>query len=212
MQPCIDIKKEQSEIVILDICFGLGFNVLTTLYYLDSLHVSPNVRIVSPEFDKELVSSLDTFIYPKIFDKYRHIIKAITQNGFYKDERITIEVVFGDARDYLSTCKEKFDIVYQDAFSPEENPLLWTQEYFSQISQCIKDDGILSTYSIALKIRLALFENGFELYLFKQEQTRDSTLASKKLSLESKNIILVNMKHKIACNPTIKSLNDSDVC
>ena len=206
--PCIDYKKEQKHIVILDICFGLGFNVLTTLYYLDTLHVTPSIHIISPEFDRELVSSLDTFIYPKEFEAYQHIIDAIAKQGFYKDERIHIEVIFGDARTYLLTCKEKFDIVYQDAFSPEANPLLWSHEYFASISQCIKDNGLLSTYSIALKIRLALYENGFTIYLLKQKYTRDSTLASKSLPL---NANYIDMPHKITCNPHVVSIKDSDI-
>jgi len=208
VQPCIDLKSSQDSIVILDICFGLGFNVLTTLFYLDSLHVKPTLHIISPEFDKALVQSLDTFSYPKEFEPYLHVIASIAKNGFYKDDKTFIEVIFADARKYISTCNKMFDIVYQDAFSPEANHLLWSSEYFSDIAKVIKKEGILSTYSIALKVRLGLYENGFKIYLLKQLHVRDSTLASKSDVVAREP---VDMPHKIRCNAEVKSIKDSDI-
>ena len=76
-----------------------------------------------------------------------------------------IEVFLGDAREYVRNFENRFDIVYQDAFSPSSNPTLWTKEYFSDIKRGIKKDGLLTTYSIALATRLALYENGFLIYI-----------------------------------------------
>ena len=101
--------------------------------------------------------------------------------------------------------KNRFDIVYQDAFSPTVNPSLWTKEYFSDIKKCMKKDGILTTYSMALATRLALYENGFNIYINSGEGFRDSTVAS--LS-ELDEFAHVDMKHKILCNPHVKPLMD----
>ena len=124
----------------------------------------------------------------------------------YDDEKIHIEIFLGDAREYIRNFKENsFDIVYQDAFSPSVNPLLWTKEYFKDIARIIKEDGILTTYSIALATRLALYENDFNLYLNTGEDFRDSTVASlSALGVFKK----VDMEHKIACNPKAQSLKD----
>ncbi|DAB29008.1 MAG TPA: hypothetical protein CFH84_11865 [Sulfurimonas sp. UBA12504] len=69
----------------------------------------------------------------------------------------------------------------------------------------MKRSGVLTTYSIALPSRLALHENGFHIYLNKGEGYRNATIASltKIEGFES-----VNMQHKIACNPDVKSLRD----
>ena len=107
----------------------------------------------------------------------------------------------------METCSERFDIVYQDAFSPASNPLLWTKEYFSDISKLVKDDGILTTYSMALKTRIALYENGFKVYINTGEGYRDATLASKSTLDALKE---VDVRHKMACNPLVYSLRDAE--
>ncbi|MEA3522379.1 MAG: MnmC family methyltransferase [Campylobacterota bacterium] len=202
--PALLHVSDKKEIAILDICFGLGFNTLATLYYLKENNVQKKVTIISPELDGELIASLEEFQYPEVFTPFLHIIQAISGKHEYKDENFHLKVVVGDARQYLLTCKECFDIVYQDAFSPSVNPMLWTKEYFKDISKVIKDDGILTTYSMALKTRLALYENGFNIYLNSGEGYRNATVASKSVL----DFPLVDMQHKIACNPDISALSD----
>ena len=204
--PAIESKKHQDEITILDICFGLGFNTLATIYYAQQNNITSNINIFSPELDADLVKSLTNFSYPKEFDSIRHIIIEVVENGFYKDDRLFVEVFVGDAREYILKFEQNmFDIVYQDAFSPSANPILWTQEYFSDIKKIIKDTGILTSYSMALATRLALYENDFKVYINSGENHRDATLASPSHLEGMKE---VNMLHKIACNPDAKSLRD----
>ncbi len=205
--PAFEHHKDRDEVTILDICFGLGFNTLATLYYMREKSIKKKVRIFSPEFDGDLIASLKDFTYPDIFTPFLPIIEALCTQHVYKDEDLYIELYIGDAREYLRSCDERFDVVYQDAFSPATNPLLWTKEYFSDISRLIKDDGILTTYSMALKTRLALYENGFNIYINSGEGHRDATLASKSVLRE---YVLVDMPHKMACNEDIYSLRDEE--
>ena len=199
---------QKEEISILDICFGLGFNTLATLYYMKKTGIQKRVTIYSPEFDKELIASLQNFNYPDIFHEFHHIIVALSNTGEYKDETLHITLYLGDAREFLLTCKHSFDIVYQDAFSPSSNPILWTKEYFADIARVMKKDAILTTYSIALPVRLALHVNAFEIYLYKPEGCRSSTLASLR---EVSGYEKVDMEHKISCNPLAQPLSDLEI-
>lgn len=200
------IKKECEELHILDICFGLGFNTLATIYYLQKNNITKKIFLYSPELDAKLIQSLEYFTYPKEFEAIKEIITQLTKNKIYESENLYIELFVGDAREYILDFEDNtFDIVYQDAFSPSSNPILWTQEYFKDIARIIKEDGILSTYSISLPTRLALYENNFNLYINSGEGFRDSTLASKTKLEDFKE---VNMEHKISCNPQVKSLRD----
>lgn len=201
--PALKHTQQKDEIVILDICFGLGFNTLATLYALKD---NPKkVTIYSPEFDKELIFSLVDFSYPKDFEIYRDIVTALSKEQKYESDNLNIYIYLGDARTFVRDTKIKFDIVYQDAFSPQNNPFLWTSEYFKDISALMKEDSILTTYSIALPIRIALYENGLNVYLQTGEGFRSSTLASKcKLEDYEK----VDVEHKMSCNPAITSLRD----
>jgi tRNA U34 5-methylaminomethyl-2-thiouridine-forming methyltransferase MnmC len=207
--PAFKLKKDLKEITILDICFGLGFNTLATIWYHQQNRLTSKLHIYSPELDSSLVKSLVNFTYPKEFESLLKIVKELSQNGIYKDEYLHVELFLGDAREYVKKFgAQTFDVVFQDAFSPATNPILWTKEYFMDIKNIIKDDGILSTYSIALPIRVALFESGFKVFLNSGEGFRDATIAS------PSHIYIfdaVNVEHKMKCNPQVTSLKDCDL-
>jgi len=58
---------------------------------------------------------------------------------------------------------------------------------------------------MALKTRLALWENGFNIYINSGDDFRDSTIAS---IAEIDGYKKVDMEHKISCNPEVKPLMD----
>lgn len=193
------------DLYILDICYGLGFNTLATLLYYKEHSPQTKFHIYSPELDEALVASLENFTYPSEFKDFKEIIKSLSRDGIYEDESVYIEIYLGDAREYVGRFEDKFDIVYQDAFSPSSNPFLWTKEYFCDIKKAMKKSGVLTTYSIALKTRIALYENGFKVYLNEGKDFRGATVASLE---EIEEFELVNVAHKMKCNPDIISLRD----
>lgn len=206
VEPAFLVKKDAKEIVILDICFGLGFNTLAALYYREINALDVALRIFSPELDTSLVQSLEGFNYPKEFEPFLHIISKLVKDGIYMDDTTHIELYLGDAREYIKKFAHKsFDVVFHDAFSPSANPSLWTREYFADIKNIIKDDAILTTYSTALAARLALYENGFNIYINIGDGFRNATAASV-CSLDK--FEKVDMEHKIKCNPQVLSLRD----
>jgi tRNA U34 5-methylaminomethyl-2-thiouridine-forming methyltransferase MnmC len=130
VKPALALSKDKTKLTILDICFGLGYNTFSTIHYIKKLQLDTKIHILSPEFDEGLVRSLDTFGFPPEFESIKHIIKAISQDLYYEDEQFKIEILLGDARKSIPNIEEKIDIIYQDAFSPAHNPLLWTTEHF----------------------------------------------------------------------------------
>ena len=204
--PAFKVHQNRDELNILDICYGLGFNTLATLLYAKQNNLTTKLNIYSPELDADLVKSLENFRYPKEFEEFKEIVTQLSQNGVYDNGVWYIEVFLGDAREYIRKfSKAKFDIVYQDAFSPSTNPILWTKEYFSDIKNIIKDDAVLTTYSIALATRLALYQNSFNIYTNSGKEFRVSTVASPNKLSEFKS---VDMKHKISCNRDAQPLRD----
>jgi len=207
VKPSLALKTNKDKLTILDICFGLGYNTFATLYYIKKHKLSTKVHILSPEFDEELVRSLDSFEYPSEFDSIKHIIRDISQNLYYEDEQFKIEVLLGDARESIPKIEEKIDIIYQDAFSPVHNPLLWTKEHFADIRAICHDNTILTTYSTAAAIRLGLYENGFHIFVHRAEMMRFSTVASLKM-LEGMEYI--DMELKKVRNPEARSMRDEE--
>ena len=163
--PAFTFHKDKKELTILDICFGIGYNTFSTIYYVLQNNLDIKLNIYSPELDGKLVNSLDTFDFPKEFENIKHIIKSVAQTGQYKDDKINIEIYIGDARMHIKSLNlDSFDIVYQDAFSSDVNFELWTKEYFDDIYKLCKDDCIMSSYAIATPIRLSMNEAGFYIY------------------------------------------------
>jgi len=207
IEPAFALHQDKDHLRIIDICFGLGFNTLLSLYYRDTYYPDTTLEIYSPELDGELVASLVDFPYPDIFEPYRNIITDIATLGGYEDERTQITVDITDARVAIRELEEEWDICYQDAFSPSVNPALWTREYFADISRLMGDKGIVTTYSTALATRLALVENGFWVYLNRGEGYRNATVASRRVLEDYEK---VDMEHKIRCNPNAQSLSDEN--
>ena len=163
--PTFEFSKNKKELTILDICFGIGYNTFSTIYYVLKNNLDIKLNIYSPELDENLVSSLKHFDFPKEFEDIKHIIKSIAQTKSYENEKIKINIFIGDARKYIKTLEKKsFDIIYQDAFSSDVNYELWTKEYFDDIYKLCKDDCIMSSYAIATPIRLAMNEANFYIY------------------------------------------------
>jgi tRNA U34 5-methylaminomethyl-2-thiouridine-forming methyltransferase MnmC len=205
VKPALKIKKDAKSLVILDICFGLGYNTFATLYYIKQNNLKTKVHILSPEFDEELVRSLNTFTYPPEFSNLKPIIEAISQNFFYEDGQFKVEILLGDARILVPKIKEQIDVIYQDAFSPAHNPLLWTKEFFADMVKNAKNDAILTTYSTAAAIRLGLYENGFYIFIHRAELMRYSTVASMEMI---EGFEYIDMELKKVRNPTAVSLRD----
>jgi tRNA U34 5-methylaminomethyl-2-thiouridine-forming methyltransferase MnmC len=207
VKPSFSFKASQKSLIILDICFGLGYNTFATLDYIKKNNLTTKVHILSPEFDEGLVRSLDTFDFPPEFESIKPIIKAIAQDLFYEDEQFKIEILLGDAREAILNIKEKIDIVYQDAFSPSHNPLLWTYEWFRDVRAICSKDAILTTYSTAAAIRLGLYENGFYIFVHRAEMMRYSTVASLQMLEE---LEYIDMELKKIRNSEARSMKDID--
>jgi tRNA U34 5-methylaminomethyl-2-thiouridine-forming methyltransferase MnmC len=204
--PAFDLLTKKDKIAILDICFGLGYNTLATIHYCKKNNIKTKIEIISPELDLELVKSLKDFSYPKEFDELLFIVEELSEKQYYEDEQFKIKVLIGDARETLKYINKKFDIVYQDAFSPKKNPLLWTKEYFENIKDLSSEDVILTTYSTATPVRMSLYECGFKLYDPESDKVRSGTIAS----LNELNLTPIDMELKKARNPEAKSLMDDE--
>jgi len=205
--PALTYHKDKKELNILDICFGIGYNTLATIYYVLKHQLNIKLNIYSPELDFDLVKSLQNFLYPKEFDNFSNIIKELSLNQKYEDKNIKIEVEILNAREYIKKFPiDFFDIVYQDAFSSEVNYELWTKEYFDDIFQICKEDLVITTYSISSNVRLSLYEAGFYIYEIKLDKKK-STLAFKKN--QNKIGKYIDMELKKQRNKEAKALYDN---
>ncbi|MCM2348783.1 MAG: MnmC family methyltransferase [Bacteriovoracaceae bacterium] len=149
-----------SPLVILEVGFGLGVGFLTTLEKLPS---DRRWHFVSLELDADLLewflkNHQDHYFLKNLQWKDNNILEA--ENDFIK-----LTILQGDARKtlpaYLKNHPLKWHAIYQDAFSPKKNPILWTKEWFSLLKDSSHEDVILSTYSASSSIRKSLHLTGW---------------------------------------------------
>ncbi len=203
VEPAFELTSK-SHLRILDICFGLGFNTLATLYHFSKQKRVKSLEIFSPELDATLLKTLPSFPYPKPLEPFVPVISRLIEHGKYEASNISIELRVMDAREYIKTLSD-IDIVYQDAFSPKKNPSLWTVEYFQDLYTITDENMILTTYSIATPVRMALAEAGFMVYERSVKGVKKITIASKK----SLPLLAIDMKAK-AKRSTSKPLRDRE--
>lgn len=150
-----------SPFIILEVGFGLGVGFLTTLEALkDNLFPW---HFISLEIDRELLN----WFQEK--EKHHPILKNLEWKNDSTLEVISnifrLTILCGDARKTLPQFIEKEELkwhaVYQDAFSPRRNPILWTKEWFEFLKKHSHQDVILSTYSASSSIRKSLCEAGW---------------------------------------------------
>lgn len=65
-----------------------------------------------------------------------------------------------DLLDY--TCRDKFHLIYFDAFAPEAQPQLWTEAVFHKLAGCMHPGGILVTYCSKGIVRRAMQAAGWQ--------------------------------------------------
>lgn len=176
-----DFAIDSAPIKVLDICFGLGYNALFTLAFAKHLNIAVSIHSV----ELHLLENLRDFCYPKILFRYlpvREILDALFLRGAWECGNLYISLHKGDARDYLAHLVRQnyaFDIIYQDAFSPSKNAELWDETHFQNLFTLLKNNGAISTYSSAKKVREICQSVGFQVYNMKWGNLKNGTILCK---------------------------------
>lgn len=217
----LDFKKLESKTLnVLDICFGLGFNTLSLYSVLKECGFSGVVRVDSPEL--EFLENLKEHPYPKELIRAKEMLCALEKKHAFKEGNFNIKLHLGDAREILKGFlkeikqgkREKFNVIFQDPFSPLKNHHLWTYEYFKMLYALSSQSVVITTYSHNSCMLYSAFLAGFYAYKVAQKNVRDSVILTKtqdapKLNLEFvEKVFKIDIEHKIRVNPKLNGLYD----
>ncbi len=75
-------------------------------------------------------------------------------------QSINLQLIIGEALETQLPVNH-FDWVYLDAFSPANNPELWSEPFIAKLYNALKDGGGLSTYSVNGEVRRIMKRLGF---------------------------------------------------
>ncbi len=146
------------KIKILEFGLGTGLNALLSL-----LKSSKKIKYVSIEkfpLDYTLINQLN---YAKT-KKEKNLFEKIHSSDWNRKINITKSFTFKKIKiDFIEfQSKEKFNVIYYDAFSPSVQPELWTKEVFEKTFNLLDKEGVLVTYCAKGVVKRTLKEVGFE--------------------------------------------------
>jgi tRNA U34 5-methylaminomethyl-2-thiouridine-forming methyltransferase MnmC len=155
--------RKLSEINILEVGFGTGLNALLACKYA----VTNNIRINYFSLEAFPIQQEEAILlnYPLLLEFSKDDFRKMHENT---EDKIVINDHFTLGKKFakLETLKlpeNEFDVVFFDAFSPEVQPELWTEEIFEMIFKSMKPNGVLTTYSCKGIVKRALKFAGFKI-------------------------------------------------
>jgi len=177
------LERDETHLTVLDIGFGLGYNLLALLCNLDLSRLK-RVRIFSFEKEKAIAPFLDQLQLEEAQREPFRWIKEAFNKEIYQSGPLKIRLLWGDAREQLASLlpreEGRVSAVFHDPHSPGKNSELWTVEFFSLLYRLMDTKARLTTYSFAKQVRGGLHEAGFRLAPFlSKEFQKEGTLAGK---------------------------------
>ncbi|WP_320664235.1 tRNA (5-methylaminomethyl-2-thiouridine)(34)-methyltransferase MnmD [Prochlorococcus sp. MIT 1223] len=156
---------------VLDVCVGLGYNLGCLVEEI--LETPISINWWGLEIDQRPMS---TALKNKAFRKSWHssvleVLESTSDIGNWEKGRSHGKVIWGDARKTIDLIpsSDKFDLIFQDAFSPRKCPNLWTEEFLKRLAKRLAPNGRLITYSSSASIRGSLLRAGLTLRSIKPE-------------------------------------------
>jgi len=157
--------KEQSSISVFEMGFGTGLNALLTQRVAREQNLNINYFTIEAfPLEMELEQQLNYTEKLELKDEKVDYLKDLHVAEWDKETELFPKFQFLKKKIKLEDIElpqNAFDLVYFDAFNPDLQPELWTEEIFRKIFLAMKSNGILMTYSAKGKVKRALKAAGF---------------------------------------------------
>ena len=159
----LPMQESKKEISILEMGFGTGLNAWLTAIKATDLNLRINYTtieafpITSVQVEKlnysdwgknEAEKKIFSEIHKVPWEEFKEI------NKHFRIKKIKNEFENFNA-------DQEFDLIYFDAFGPDIQPELWSDEIFKRMYLALKSGGILVTYSVKGSVRRAMKNAGF---------------------------------------------------
>lgn len=179
-----------AEIVVMDVCFGLGYNTWVFLEKIcDQLSRTPepqktlSIRVIGLEIDNGIIRRIPACLADPRLQRIGRLFAGDMprfENGDFGVYRcgssdhagggVTVELTL--AREDLRKAVPRLagemagavDVIFHDPFSPGKHPELWTTDIFSCYRSLMKHpSGRVVTYSAATAVRSGFVNAGFDI-------------------------------------------------
>lgn len=146
--------------VIVDFCFGLGYNAIVALAYAKENGFS--ISIIALENDPEIMDKISALDFPEKYSWAKEFVLKGLENTEYTEDGFYFKLLLGDAEQTIKQVDlNSVSVVFFDPFSPKKCPALWSETVFADVYNVMTNNSILTTYSCARRTRENLSKNNF---------------------------------------------------
>lgn len=159
------LATKHNSIRIFEMGFGTGLNAfLTYLFAID--HENLNIHYTAIEkwpLPEILYRALN---YPEILQVKESNKRFLTlhQSSWNQAERLSENFLLEKIKADLTVweTQESFDLIYMDAFSPNDQAELWTEEVLHKFFRMLSCGGLMTTYCAKGSFKRSLRSIGFK--------------------------------------------------
>ncbi len=148
------LAKEKGNIVLLDFCFGMGYNSAMAISQAREANPNCSIKIIGLEKDPRIIEKIQE-VDPNI-PYFKYYKELSPEKPMFEDEnnQVSVQLILGDAKEKVKELKDNhFDIIFFDPFSPKTQPEMWSAEVFKELKRVMKEGALLATYSCARVVR-----------------------------------------------------------
>ena len=149
---------------ILEIGFGTGLNAFLTL--LEADRAQRKVHYTTIERFPVAEDTVRSLKYPEqICAQRAEDFYALHSAAWDTDCQLTDFFTLHKVEADFTACPfgDGYDVIYFDAFAPEKQPEMWSQELFYRLYASLNPGGILVTYCAKGVVRRMLQSSGFQM-------------------------------------------------
>lgn len=166
----LDLAKSATHIVLIDVCFGLGYNTIVALQKILEINPSCFVEVMAFENDLGIIQEINGLPWPKEYVPFANAVASILDHRGVGGDTYEIEtdtfsltLFLGDVRHNLfRVIENSAQVIFFDPFSPKKQPELWSKELFDVCYSLLSKKGVLTTYSCARMVRDNMNAAGFK--------------------------------------------------
>ncbi len=153
----------QTHIGILETGFGTGLNAFMT--WLEAERRNLHIHYVGLETRPVTAAEFTTLNYPELLQVPDRLADfyALHQCEWGQPQQLSEHFTFEKHLIPIQEFSQEaaFDVVYFDAFAPQVQPELWTQDVFARMYRALRPEGALVTYCAQGAFKRTLKSVGF---------------------------------------------------
>jgi tRNA U34 5-methylaminomethyl-2-thiouridine-forming methyltransferase MnmC len=155
---CLDNKEQVN---VLEIGFGTGLNAIATLKNSNQRKIFYQTIELYP-IAQSIAENLSYGEQLSLKEEFDLLHKCDWEEVVSINSDFKIKKCEADACSY-DLPKDFFDVVYFDAFSPEKDSDLWSEDMFLKVYDSLKKGGVLTTYCCKGEIKRRMKKAGFSI-------------------------------------------------